>query len=237
MRSRDRVGKVYAKLIARERVLAMLEAYKAGKKPDPRLLSTMPPEQGSAFNAYVERLERLDREGRAWVLGIARGIDELDTLGGWLMTVRLVAACLDALEDDRAAGVRRRARTTDARDTALATLQRRLACCAFPAEADGSGGGEPRSLLPILHDRLRREVGDRWAELRAVEIEADDLGAALDCPDVLMPDLRALLDDCRGRLQALAAEPRHGGEPIALAEPEEEYLALVAGVFRPDAGR
>ncbi len=237
MRSRDRVGKVYAKLTARERVLAMLAAYKAGKRADPRILSTLPPEQGRAFNAYVDRLERLDREGRGWVLALARGIDELDTLAGWLMTVRLVAASLDAFEDGRAAGVRRRARTTDARDTALATLQRRLACCAFPDEDGASDAEEPRSLLPILQDRFRREVQDRWAELRAVEIEVADLGAALDCPDVLMPDLRELLEDCRRRLQALAADTRYCGKRVPLPEPEEGYLALVAKVFRPDQPR
>ena len=234
MKARN-LGTMYTRLTARERVVAMLEAYKAGKQPDPRLFSTIPPEQGTEYNRYLRRLDRLEQEGRVWVLALARATSALETLSGWLLTVHLVAASLEALTDDGAAGSRRRARTPDVRDQALATLQRRLAACAFPAEADGRAGEEPRALRPILEERLRRELGDRWAELRAVEIEVDALNTTLDCPDVLMPDLRLVLDDCRERLQALTAEFRHLGVPVALAEPGEQYLDLVAPLFRPDA--
>ena len=231
--TRSRLGSVYAKLTARERAVTTLEAHKAEREPDPRLLSTMPPEQGPEYNRYADRLERFDRAGRALLLALARGIDTCETLTGWLATVRLVGGCLDALEAEAELHRDERARPPDRLQAALEKLQRRIACCAFPDEDGASDTEEPRSLIPILRDRFRREVQDRWAELRAVEIEADDLGATLDCPDVLMPDLRSLLDDCRGRLQALAAEPRYLGEPIALAEPEGEYLALVEEVFRP----
>ena len=226
---------IYPRLSARERVVAMLEAHRAGKQPDPHLFSTIPPEQGSEYNRFVRRLDRLEREGRAWVLALARGTSALETLSGWLLTVHLVAASLEALADDGAAGSRRRARSPDARDHALATLQHRLACCAFPAEAGDSAGEEPRALLPILEERLRRDLGDRWAELRAFEIEVDDLAGTLDCPDVLLPELRVALEECRERLQGIAAEPRHGGEPVALAEPGEQYLERVVPLFRPDA--
>ncbi len=237
--ARNRLGSIYAKLTARERAVATLEAHKTERAPDPRLLSTMPPDQGPEYNRDVRRLERLDREGRAWVLALARGIDACETLSGWLATVRLVGACLDALDDGRDDGVRRRqrARTADARDAALETLQRRLACRAFPDEDGASDGEEPRSLIPILHDRFCRELQDRWGEVRAFDHEVKDVRALLDGVDPLLPDVRDLLDDCRRRLQDLAAAPGTLGEPTALAEPDEEYLALVAQVFRPDAGR
>ena len=65
------------------------------------------------------------------------------------------------------------------------------------ARLSGRGGrrarGDPRGLLPILEERLRRDLGDRSAELRAFEIEVDDLAGTLDYPDVLLPDLRVPL--------------------------------------------
>ena len=98
MTRRDLSRTAYARLTARERIVTELEAYKAGKTPDPRLLSTMPPEQRAEYARYTQRLEHLDSTGRAWVLVIDRAIGEPEALAGQITALKLVRLRLQLVQ-------------------------------------------------------------------------------------------------------------------------------------------
>ena len=85
-----RLHKLYPKLTARERALAVLAAVQGDRDPDPAIFATMPLEQGRAYHDYAARLERLDTQGRAWLLAIDRAIGESEALAGAIAALTLV---------------------------------------------------------------------------------------------------------------------------------------------------
>ena len=103
--------------------------------------------------------------------------------------------------------------------------------------ARGAGAGGPASPPEAL---LRAGVRNAHHLLRALAIEVAAFAAAFDA-DPLPPDLRAHADRCRVDLAQLI--DRISGDslillhpPIALTEPSEEYVAVIAASCRPEEG-
>ena len=220
-------------------MLAILEAHKADKKPDPRILSTMPPAQGRAYNAYVERLELLDNKGRAWLLAIDRTMGELDVLVGWLLTFRLVEIRLEPLRHALWETTRSRRATRPPTSTEQLHLRVEEALDGLALFAIGERDFDPThteagSLAATVVQRLRARVQQHWQELRVIEDEARAVAEELDCEDALMPEVRDLLQRCRERLEALAHDRIALATPIELPEPDDELREVAAKLFGED---
>ena len=78
---------------------------------------------------------------------------------------------------------------------------------------------------------------DRWGEVRAFEIEVEDVRSTLICDDVLMPEVRDLLETCKRRLHTLAAETPWGDGPMPLATPGAPSGANACGRSFPGCPR
>lgn len=85
----------------------------------------------------------------------------------------------------------------------------------------------------VVQRRLIDEVREAGLALQALDMKADTSVRALGCDDSLLPHLRALLKDSRTRLQRIATD-LYKEEIGVLPEPDEEYLARITQVFRPD---
>ena len=343
-----RLHKLYPKLTARERALAVLAAVQGDRDPDPAIFATMPLEQGRAYHDYAERLERLDTQGRAWLLAIDRAIGESEALAGAIAALTLVLLRLQPVRTylwlgtgepiteheyaQRVADARAERWTVDdcaeflaawdeeaeSEDeepdpaTAEAAWARRVAAKrkavrrairegALPTARDGSdatvtvgafydwlgeptpiaperglhydvrpdadaeavqrardlrrsawealkrldglprrdpgagantgGGGDEILLSDLLARRLRAGVRQNWQELRVIEDEARRVAEELDCAEALMPEVRAVLQRCRERLESLAHDPIAFPAPIALPEPDDELRETAAKMF------
>ena len=227
MRSDARVGTVYAKLTVEERLCAILGALYAERDPDLRILGTMPNTQVGAYNRYAARLDRFDTMGRAWVAVAACRIDEIEVRLGWLATLRLMDGRLEPLRDALATSERRSGQILrPAAEEMLDQLDRVLG---------GVGNDEQQPpLIETIRDGIRSRIARQWAELRALDGEADALAADLGGADPLPAEVRALLDGAKARLQAWAADPLLG-EPVPLADPDTE-LQRQARAIVGDAG-
>ena len=230
MRSDARVGTVYARLTVEERLCAILGALHAERDPDLRIRGSMPNAQVAAYNRYAARLDRFDTMGRAWVALAACRIDEIDARLGWLATLRLVDGRLEPLRD--ALDTSRPGQCRAVRPTAQVLVDQ-LGPVLGGAEAEADDYAHP-SLADTIRDGIRSRVARQWAELGAMEGEADALAADLAGADPLPPEVRELLEQGKARLQALAAEPLLG-EPVPLAEPDED-LRREARAIVGDAG-
>ncbi len=346
--ARTRMGSIYAELTARDRAVTTLEARKAEREPDPRLRSTMPPEQRAEYARYAQRLEQLDSTGHAWVLATDRAIGEPEALAGEITALKLVqlrlqpvdtylwvgtgepitereyaqlvadaraeqwtvdacAECLAAREEEaesedeetdaaaaeaswaRRVAAKRKAVRRAIREGALPTardgndasvtvgalydwlgeppplaperglrydvrpdaeaeeVQRardlrrgawealeqldRLSLRDPDASANDGGGDEEIRLLDLLVRRVRAGVRQNWQELRVIEDEARSVAEELDCDDALAPEVRAVLQRCRERLESLANDPIALPAPIELPEPDDEVREVAATVF------
>ena len=227
MRAGTRVEHIYAKLTAEERVATILTELNAGQTPDRAILISMPDAQVAAYRQYVARLERLDSMGRAWVLAIAAAVEAIETRLGWLATLILVGARLEPVRQAWETGEGGHCRSDLHRAVAqgLEHLGRVL----------GEGEGAPSTapdppLVEVLRARIRADVGEHWAALRAIESVVVRLSGELGGADPLPTEVRALFDRCTQRLETLA---RDGllGSPVALCEPDaqrqEEARAIV----------
>jgi len=82
MSGEQRLNRVYPALSAKERGLLVLQAYKAGEKPDRLIYDTTPNAQGPEFNRYIRLMNALNVE-LATVLTIMREqvVDDFVDLG------------------------------------------------------------------------------------------------------------------------------------------------------------
>ncbi len=93
-----RLTKVYEKLNATERSLLVLQAWKEGKQEDPRIRSTMPWEQGEAFNEYISLMNAVNCGLGTFLAYLDALIDQLNLRLGWLQTIDLCSMTVFALE-------------------------------------------------------------------------------------------------------------------------------------------
>jgi len=95
--SEARLTKVYEKLDATERALLVLEAFKESKQEDPRIRSTMPWEQGQAFNEYISLMNAVNCGLGTFLAYLAALIDQLNLRLGWLQTIDLCSMTVFSL--------------------------------------------------------------------------------------------------------------------------------------------
>ena len=232
---RARVGQVYARLTARERVVAMVETRRAGREPAPRLFDAMPDEQVSEYNGYIARLNRLATESRVWLLAIAGALNTIEALGGWYTALLVVDGRLEPVRWILEAAPPGEWSSTRHRELHKAITEA-VGRLGF---AGASGGGmehkdDSADLAPTLLRRIRASVQEQWQQVRLIELQVDAVTADLGCADALDPDLRGHLTLCRERLRVLAAETPYLGGPIALPEPDGDLLEQGRRAFRPD---
>ena len=102
-----------------------------------------------------------------------------------------------------------------------------------PFEANGPGDlrEAPDALTTKLLGRLRAGIAEVHADVRAFELEVDQLQAELGA-EPLSQEARELLTECRARVNALAAGFLAPDGPLPLPEPAAELCASVAAFFR-----
>jgi len=97
----------------------------------------------------------------------------------------------------------------------------------------GASPGET-TFSAFLGQKVRNGVAHQWQELRAIEQVVETVAGELDCADPLLPTVGALLQRCRGRLEAVAHQSFGLVAPIELPEPDDECRMAVAGLFASD---
>ena len=234
MRGRERrLHTVATRLTVRQRVAALLAAEPGDAALRDSLWRGLTPGERAAFRRDCARLDHLDATAHLCLAWAACQVGALEAVAGWFATVHLGAVLAESLEDALDFGEPRRgpgAGGDGDLNKAARQVARRLQGLA--AGAGGAGGREP--LRPILDARLRAGVLELHHLLRALAIEVAACAAALGA-DPLAPDLHAIADRCRARLRPLPDLPGLD-PPIALTEPSDAFVALLAARCRPKEG-
>ena len=234
MRGRERrLHTVATRLTVRQRVVALLAAAPGDDALRDSLWRGLTPGERAVFRRDCARLTHLDATAHLCLAWAACQVGALEAVAGWFTTVHLGAVLAESLEDALDFGEPRRgpgAGGDGDLNKAARQVARRL-----QGLAEGAGGGGGREpLRPILDARLRAGVLELHHLLRALEIEVAAYAAALGA-DPLAPDLQAIADRCRARLRPLPDLPGLD-PPIALTEPSDAFVALLAARCRPKEG-
>jgi len=84
--------------------------------------------------------------------------------------------------------------------------------------------------------RIADELTGRWLDVRLAEIAAESLAAECLGKDILHPERRAALEDCRKRLLALHPSVEIW-QPCELSEPTTSQIERLLELLEREAGR
>jgi hypothetical protein len=93
-----------------------------------------------------------------------------------------------------------------------------------------------QSMSEQLMARIAEELTGRWLDVRLAEIAAESLAAECLGRDIIHPERRAALTDCRQRLLALHPSVEIW-QPCELLEPQETQVERLLELLEKEAGR
>ena len=165
----SRIASLTSLLSAQERAVLLLRATNTGTEPDPDVLGSMPPEQRKELHHYL---------ALAYVAN-----------GALSISINVIAAQTEDLTCDRdqvrmledAAGLLER-------DLSLQKVEK---VRGWRKKTEVTVPEFLRGLAGDLRDSIRERVAGRWQELRAVELEWEEIKAEFGGEDIVHPDLRA----------------------------------------------
>jgi len=115
MSAEQRLERLYPALSARERGLLVLQAYKAGEKPDRVIYHSTPSSQGAELNRLIRLMNAVNTEV-AYALMLVNGqVRQVDIKYGWLMSLLLWGMEVDSLGDHLLTATKDRALRRDVR--------------------------------------------------------------------------------------------------------------------------
>jgi len=89
MSAEQRLDRLYPALSAKERGLLVLQAYKAGEKPDRLIYGTTPSAQAAEFNRYIRLMNACNVELATVLMVIREQVAKTDLKRAWQWTLRL----------------------------------------------------------------------------------------------------------------------------------------------------
>jgi hypothetical protein len=96
-------------------------------------------------------------------------------------------------------------------------------------------GGFDVELARVLAVALRAGVRENWRELRAIELQIDEVIAAFDGEDVLHPLVRDLFNEAKATLIELHDKVQEYTGPFELPEPDDELRATIEKIIAREA--
>ena len=236
MNSRDqkRLERLYPGLSPDQRISAFIESLRRTGKPDRALIDAVPPAHAERFSFQLGLL-RVAQADLAWLVSYLEAlVGKLELRFMLLLTMLRWAGEAEQVvwylmlytdpptqEDEHA----------KARTKMFAKLNGRVDAANLRAEAaDGelSFDHAPREILAAVMS----ELGLRWNDLSLAELATEALADELGGNDPLEQDDRALLQDCRVRLQAIHDHLEELGHAVELVEPSSEELDQLLGALR-----
>lgn len=92
-------------------------------------------------------------------------------------------------------------------------------------------------LAPVVAVACRSAVKETWRELRAIDLQIDEMTEELDGEDVLQQRVREELDETKESLLDLHERlPKYTG-PFELPEPNDEIESMVRRIVDLEGGR
>lgn len=233
MSGEQRLNRVYPALSAKERGLLVLQAYKAGEKPDRLIYDTTPNAQGPEFNRYIRLMNAVNVE-LATVLTIMREqVDKADLKYAWLMTLLIWGMETQVLGDEVLSATKDRKLRRDVRRLmarAPGDLQVPVDLTLPPEESDVFKKGYGDELVRGLLFGIKQGLQQHWFELRAIEICVQEVAEEFGGEDPMQPDVRELINDCLRSCTRLRDDVSAYVE-IELPEPADDDIAQVRGLL------
>jgi hypothetical protein len=226
--------RLYPALSAKERVLLILRAWKAGEDHDPQIRYTIPTKQTYEYNRLIALVRGASGDLSHYIVLVAQLVEQLSLRWCWLASLHLGA--LNACQLAESALAATHGKEKAALRRALKPTMTRFAVSLYGDPRWGKADGRQRMTGDVVAEGLVEGIREmwpqRWRELRASEIIVAEIAEEFDGEDPLHIEVRELLEKCRADLLDLQDLLERYTGKLAQEEPEEALLVRLREIVR-----
>lgn len=255
MKHKARVNKLWAKLTAKARAIAVLRAFKMGEEEHPMVRRKMPREQTRDFNYHISLIHGVHVELMPLVVICSTETEPIRLRLALLHTLRLWGMCVQKIlhrtgaYDSRVGDDSSATLTLDKAGDSLLEDIRAISRSAPMLSWEGPGPcsgltywehlsmtedlGVGDELGKALIERIRSDIETCWGEIEALQLVLQEVAEVFGGEDPLPETWRELLDRSRTELKDLCQECQHYTGPIELPGPSEAVVKKLREALGP----